>query len=160
MPCVPCVVEQHLRPEHVGEDELGGAEDRTVDVRLGGEVDDRVAALGRARDRVGVGDVALVELVLDAFEVGAVARVGQLVEHDDVLAVLGQAPHELRADEAGATGDENAHGRSLTPALRCTPPPGQAFAQALAPVRQLRRALLAAQDRVGGARRVRRTPRS
>ena len=80
------VVEQHLRAEHVGEDELGRAEDRTVDVRLGREVDDRVAAVGRARDGVRVGDVSLVEVVLDAFEVRAVAGVGQLVENDDLVA--------------------------------------------------------------------------
>ena len=36
------VVEQHLRAENVGEDELGRAEDRAVDVRLGSEVDDRL----------------------------------------------------------------------------------------------------------------------
>ena len=83
---VPRVVEQHLRAEHVGEDELGRAEDRAVDVRLGGEVDDRVAAGGRARDGLRVGDVALVELVLDALEVRPVAGVGELVEHDDLLA--------------------------------------------------------------------------
>ena len=109
MPCVARVVEQHLRAEHVGEDELGRAEDRAVDVRLGGEVDDRLAALRRARDRVRVGDVALVELVLDAFEVRAVARVGQLVEDDDVVAARGEATDEVRADEPGAAGDENPH---------------------------------------------------
>ena len=103
------VVEQHLRPEHVGEDELRRPEDRPVDVRLGGEVDDRVAVLRRAGDGVRVGDVAMVELVLDAFEVGAVAGVGELVEHHDVLAALGQAPGEVRADEARAAGDEDAH---------------------------------------------------
>ena len=97
---LPRVVEQHLRPEHVGEDELGRAEDRPVDVRLGGEVDDRVDAVGGARDRVGVGDVALVELVLDALEVRAVAGVRQLVEDGDLVARRGEPAHELGADEA------------------------------------------------------------
>jgi hypothetical protein len=68
------VVEQHLGAEHVGEDELGRAEDRAVDVRLGGEVDDRVDALGGACDRVGIFDRAVEEVVLDAFEVRAASR--------------------------------------------------------------------------------------
>ena len=64
---------------------------------------------GRPRDRVGVGDVALMELVLDALEVRAVAGVGQLVEHDDLVAGRRETANELRADEPGAAGDEHAH---------------------------------------------------
>ena len=60
-------------------------------------------------DRLGIGDVALVEVVLDAVEVRAVARVGELVEHDDLVARRGETAHEMRADEAGAAGDEDAH---------------------------------------------------
>ena len=85
------VVEQHLRTEHVGADELGRPEDRAVDVRLGREVDDRVAALRRGRDRVGIHDVAVVELVLEAVEVRAVAGVGELVEDDDLVACRDEA---------------------------------------------------------------------
>ena len=44
-------LEQHVRALHVGHDERLGPGDRAVDVGLGGEVDDRVAA----RDRVGDG---------------------------------------------------------------------------------------------------------
>ncbi len=55
-------------------------------MRLGREVDDRLAAAGGRDDRVGVGDVAVVELVLDAGEVLRVAGVGELVEHDDLVA--------------------------------------------------------------------------
>ena len=54
-----------------------------------------------------VGDVALVELVLDALEVRAVARVRELVENDDLLAVRREPPREVRADEPGAAGDED-----------------------------------------------------
>ena len=67
-------------------DELARAEDRAVDVRLRGEVDDRLAACRGGRDGVGVGDVTVVELVRDAFEVGPVAGVGQPVEDDDLVA--------------------------------------------------------------------------
>ena len=90
-------------------DELLRAEDRAVDVGLGGEVDDRVAARGGALDGVGIGDVADDELVLDALEVRGIACVGELVEHDDVVALAARAADEVRADEAGATGDEHAH---------------------------------------------------
>ena len=60
-------------------------------------------------DRVGVGDVALVELVLHPGEVRRIARVGELVEHDDPVAGRGEAVHEVGADEPGAAGDEHAH---------------------------------------------------
>ena len=113
------VVEQNLGAEDVGEDELGRAHDRAVDVRLGGEIDDRVGAVGRARDSVGVGDVALEEVVFDALEVGAIAGIRQLVEHCDMLALRGEALDELRADEARAARDENTHG-----AKRSRAPPG------------------------------------
>ena len=59
------VVEQHLRARDVRLDELGRAEDRAVDVRLGGEVDDRVAAGGGLRDGLRVADVADDELGAD-----------------------------------------------------------------------------------------------
>jgi hypothetical protein len=92
-------------------DEIEGLEDRAVDVGLGGEVEDRLAALGGLGNRLGVGDVALHEAVLDPLEVGRVTRVGQLVEHDDVHALRCEAPDEVRADEARAAGDENRHRR-------------------------------------------------
>ena len=60
-------------------------------------------------DGVRLDDVALVELVLDALEVGAVARVGELVEHDDLVAGRGEALDEVGADEPGSAGDENSH---------------------------------------------------
>ena len=149
---VPCVVEQHLGAEDVGEDELGRAEDRPVDVRLGREVDDRLCAGRRRGDGVRVGDVALVELVLDAVEIRPVAGVRQLVEHDDLVARAREPPREMRADEAGAAGDENAHRVSRLP-RRCKQ--FEAGAQAVAPVRQLRRTTLAAEHRVGGPWRAR-----
>ena len=101
--------EQHVGAVDVGLDELGGAEDRAVDVRLGGEVDDRLYAGGGLGHGFGIADVALEELDVGALEVGAVPRVGQLVEDDDVIAGCGQTLREMRADEAGAAGDEHAH---------------------------------------------------
>jgi hypothetical protein len=89
------VLQHHLGAAELGPAELLGAEDRAVDVRLGREVDDRVAAAGRGRDVVRLGDVALVELDLAERQVGAVARVGELVEHDHLLAGAEQPLDEV-----------------------------------------------------------------
>ena len=108
LPRLAQVLEQHLGAAELGAAELLGAEDRAVDVRLGREVDDRVAAARRPGDVLRHGDVAVVEL--DAVgQVGAVPGVGQLVEDDDVLAGAEQPLDEVRADEAGAAGDEDPH---------------------------------------------------
>ena len=113
-------VEQHEGAEDVGGDELARGLDRAVDVRLGGEVDDGVAALDRAPDGVAVGDVALDQLEAigrQALEVLAPARVGELVEHPDrvLREALEAIVDEARADEAGAAGDEQPHCRDRRP---------------------------------------------
>ncbi len=79
-------------------------------MRLGGEVDDRVAARSGARDRLGIGDVGLDEPAVTALEIGGVPGVGELVEDDDLVAAREQALDEVGADEAGPAGDENLHG--------------------------------------------------
>ena len=141
---VSCPAQEDVRAEDVGLDELGAAQDRTVDMRLGREVHDGVAACSCVADRDRVGDVALVELVRHAFEVRPVARVRELVEDDRVVAPRREEPHEVRADEAGAAGDEDPHAESLARQAR----------RPFAPVRQARRLrLLRAQD---GVRRPRR----
>ena len=58
---------------------------------------------------LGIADVAFQELDVGALEICPVARVGQLVEDDDLVAGRGQALGEVRADEAGPAGDEHAH---------------------------------------------------
>ena len=128
-------LEQEVRAEDVGLDEVAGLHDRAVDVRLGGEVDDRVAALGRARDRIGVADRAVHEAVAlvvgDVGQVGRVAGVRERVEvHDlDVVMAPQQPPHEMRADEPAAAGHEDpshvpsalarAARQSRSPSLQC-----------------------------------------
>ena len=107
------VLEQHLRPAELGAAEVLGGEDRAVDVGLGGEVDDRVAAARCARDVGGLRDVAVVELDVRR-QIRAVARVRQLVEHDDVVARREQALDEMRADEARAACDEDPHRRKVS----------------------------------------------
>jgi hypothetical protein len=76
---------------------------------LGREVDDRLAAGGSLLDRAMIRDVALVELVRDPGEIRGIARIGELVEHADLVAGAGKTPDEVRADEAGSAGDEHAH---------------------------------------------------
>ena len=101
--------EQTDGAEHVGPHELLGAEDRPVDMRLGGEVHDRLTSGARLGDGRRVGDVADDELVLDACEVRPISRVRQLVEHDDLVTLGCEPPDEVRPDEAGTAGDEHAH---------------------------------------------------
>ena len=105
--------QENVCAEHVGFDELGAAEDRAIDMRLGGEVHDGIAACSGVADGDRVGDIALVELVGDTLEVGAVARVRELVEDDDIVPALDEQLHEVRADEPRAAGDEDPHAESL-----------------------------------------------
>src|SRR5205085_3257111 len=82
--------------------------DRTVDMRLGGEVDDEVSAVdGLAHGRA-VLDRAFYELdpVGDLLEVLPASGVGQLVEDNDLVVwpCLEHHAHVGRADEARATG--------------------------------------------------------
>ena len=88
MPAPHARVEQRLRTKHVGHDELGGAVDRSVDVRLGGEVDHDVVTRYRVGDLHRIADVALHESVARAVgdwrQVLEVAGVRQLVEHRDL----------------------------------------------------------------------------
>ena len=110
LPAPAHLLEQHLRAEELRPPEVGGAEDRAVDVRLGGEVDDRVAAAGRAFHICGDRDIALEELDGVEREVRGVAGVGELVEDDDVVAGREEPLDQVGADEAGTACDEDAHG--------------------------------------------------
>ena len=85
------------------------AEDRPVDVGLGGEVDDGLTAAAGSRDRGGVGDVPRDDLDVDPVEVPRIPGVRQLVEHDDLVTRCDEALDEVAADEAAAAGDEEAH---------------------------------------------------
>ena len=111
-------LEQDVDADHASRQERLGVEDRAVDVRLGGEVDDGVGVRHERLDHRRVGDVAAHEresrrhlrVVADRREVRLVAGVGQLVEDGDPRAVTAaeHVPHVARADEPGAAGDEQA----------------------------------------------------
>ena len=109
-------VEQRAGADHVRAGEGVLVVDRAVDVRLGGEVDDRVAALHRLAHDRRVLDPADEQLGALG-QVLAPPRVGQLVEHADVVLVADQ-PHVGRADEAGGAGDEDPHARASLSARR------------------------------------------
>ena len=99
-------LQQHEDAVNVGADEAARIVERAVDVAVGGEVDDRVAARHRGVDCPLVGDVGLHEgearVARQVGEVGRVAGVGQLVHHHDpVLRVLLQQYVDIiGADEA------------------------------------------------------------
>src|ERR687891_806874 len=118
-------LEEDVRPVHVRADEVARLEDGPVDVALRGEVDHGPAPAPGPRDRVRISDVSLDELAVDTFDVGRIARVGQLVEDDDLVAPGDEALDEVAAYEPATAGDEHAHGsdrRGSAPARK----PGEA----------------------------------
>ena len=114
------MVEQHLRAGDVRLDELGRPENRAVDVRLGGEVDDRVAAGGRLRDR-GRRRVADDELDPGLRRGSPGCRSRSACRARGHRRPRPGAFGEVGADEPGATGDEHAHARRLRDPRRRAP---------------------------------------
>ena len=110
----PDRVEQDLRPLHVRRHELGRALlDRLLHVRLGRRVDDHVDLADELLDQLRIADVPVHEreplVAHHVREILEVARVGERVERDDlVVGVRQQVADEVRGDEAGSAGDENA----------------------------------------------------
>ena len=102
--------------DDTGREERLRIEDRAIDVRFGGEVEDGVGVGDERRDDRRVGDVAADEcvagrhlgVVADGGEVRLVAGVGQLVEDRDPGPVpAGQHVADVaRPDEPGAARDE------------------------------------------------------
>jgi hypothetical protein len=112
----PARLQQDVDAHHVRPQEVDRLQDRAVDVRLGGEVDDGVHIGHQRGHDLRVRDVAhdepqpggLLRVRFDRREVGPVACVGQLVEDDDLGAVAAgeDVADEARADEARSAGDE------------------------------------------------------
>ena len=79
-----------------------------VDTGDGSAMDDEAAAVDRLADRVVVQHVALDEgEVLVAFEVRKLQRVAMQIVEDHHLIVVDELGDKVRADEAGAAGDED-----------------------------------------------------
>ena len=115
VPMLPCGLQQRQRPHHVGPRESERIADRAVDVAFGREMDHPVYVVLReeAAHGVVVADVAfderVVRTVLDVPQVREVAGVGQAVEvYDPIVGVFpDEQPHDVRADESGAAGDQD-----------------------------------------------------
>ena len=129
-------VHDDVRAEAVGVDEVVGAGDRTVDVALGGEVDDGVVAGHRLFERARIADVALDErvarVVVDVAQRREVARVGErVVDGDFVVGVGEHVADVVGPDEAGAAGDEDLHSGCLTPGRLGSGPRASAASRAV-----------------------------
>jgi hypothetical protein len=70
-------------------------------------IDDLDAARGGVHALVRA-QLALDDLDVQPLEIAPVAG-GEIVEHTDVVAALDERVDEVRADEAGAAGDESLH---------------------------------------------------
>ena len=79
--------EEDERPENVGQDELARVDDRAVDVRLGGEMEDALDAAENAADELLAADIPVDEFMArvagDVGQVVEIAGLGQRVEVDD-----------------------------------------------------------------------------
>ena len=108
------MLEQHLRAAELRSPEIVRGQDRTIDVCLRCEVDDRLATAGGPRDVSRNRDVALMELDVVG-QVRTVARISELVEHCHAgrggagEPAAEQRPDEVRTDEPGAAGDKDPH---------------------------------------------------
>ena len=116
---------ENPRTLDVRANELDVPLDRAIHVGLGGEVDHRVNANHGAAHRLRVADVSACEsepwAPLDGLEVLEVPRVGEGVEHHDLVpGLLEHEPNEVRAHETGAPGDEELHGEVGPPSYRAT----------------------------------------
>jgi len=109
-------VRDHLRPEHVGLEEVVVVEDRSGDVRLGREVDDHVGPPDQALHERRVADVAVPELdppvagrlVEIGRQVVDASRVRQQIEHENpvVRVPVVEVMDEVAADEARSARDQ------------------------------------------------------
>ena len=121
MPCLQRGVQQRLGADDVRHDEVGGAEDRAVDVALGCEVHDHVSLPRSVGQRdIGPGcrprrtEAGVV--ISHRRQVGDVPCIRELVEHGDTVGPS-TSPTRRRAlltdvvapDEARTSGDEDPH---------------------------------------------------
>ena len=107
-----------LRLQRRAEDAFGPGHVRLVHRRMlgggnpdlvhRGDVDHRIAALQPGADRLAVAEIATDELAAHRGQLFALLRVAD--QADDVVAALAQLAHDLAADEAGASGNEDLHG--------------------------------------------------
>ena len=85
-------------------------------MRFCGKMHHGIRAADKLVDEFSIRYIADHEFTLGAVQVRAVAGIGQLIQHNhvDIWVELAGQVHEIRADEAGAAGDEHGgHDTSL-----------------------------------------------
>ena len=106
-------LEENVRAVDVRDDEAARREAGRVEVRLGGEVDDRLAAVRGSGGGDRVRHVALDELMRGAFEPREAPEIRQPVEHDGLVAGRHEALDEVATEKAGAAWHEDSHAATL-----------------------------------------------
>jgi hypothetical protein len=111
--------EEHLGADDVGVNEIRRIGNAAVDMRLGGEVHDRVELVpGKDRlDRLAIGNVLLKKLVslrMLLGDTGKVRRVTRVAEHIHVrdelrLVVLEHEPHKIAPNKSTPARDQKTH---------------------------------------------------
>ena len=107
--------QQVVRADHIRLDESVRLMNRTIDVRLRSKMHDGVdvSSAHYRIDHGGVENIAVYEQVVlsvgNGFKIGKIARVGERIQHDDMIAWIPVAPvaHEVRADKPGSAGHEH-----------------------------------------------------
>ena len=108
-------LEQVTGAGDIGVDTGGRAVNRAVHMRFGGQMHDRIGAVGDEHpvERGAVADIGLLKMIARAFgDVGDVlktGRVGQRVEIDYVVATRHGEAHHGRADEPCPASHQNLH---------------------------------------------------
>ena len=104
--------EHVVDPADVGQQRLERAVDHELDADRGGQVQDHVGLADQVVDQAGVGRAALDErrpaIGQEMVDV-AQAPGAEVVQQEHVVPQCGERVAEVRADEAGAAGDEVPH---------------------------------------------------
>ena len=101
----------------IGVDEGAGTRDRTIDVRLGGEMQDvgNIITLNDAGDGIFVAEVDFLKIILrvarHGLKVFKMTGVGEAVEVDERfnLGAIDKVLNYVGTDETGAAGDQKVH---------------------------------------------------
>ncbi len=116
IPVTAHAFEQVEGADDVGLDEFTRAVNRTIDMALGGEVDDgaRFGIRQQVGDEIAITDVAADELVtritFEFLEVLEIAGVSEQVEvNDKLIGLLQPIEHEVGTNEAGGASNEDGH---------------------------------------------------
>ena len=115
----PGAIEQDAGADDVGVNEVLRVVDAAVDVRFGGEIDDRVKrVLGHERVHlVGIRDIRFEKFVALAMFLGDSVQVREIsgvsedihIAHRSRLVMLQNIPNKVAPDETTATGHQYAH---------------------------------------------------